>query len=440
MKKTEVKPFRGLRYNPDKATSLSGVITPPYDVITPDAQRHFHDKDPHSSIRLDFGYGSESAGDDDRYARSARVLDEWVSEGILAPDERPAFYWCREEYTAPDGTAAVREGFFAALRLVDFSEGVVLPHENTSPGPKADRLALMAATEANLSPIFCLYSDPGHEVNALLEERTARQADATATDEAGTRHSLWVIDDDRLIAAISSFMSGQKLMIADGHHRYETALAYRDERRRRDGSDQPQPYDYMMVYLSNTDNPGMTIFPLHRLVSGLSQDTIAGLPGNMEPVFEIEELDAAAGVEALLRMMAERGDSHNCFGMHISAEDRYILLTSRQPKPIIADAGESLSPAFRSLDVAVLDRIILADILQITPGGRNESATVRFVERAEISPEEISRADHQVMILMNATTMDEVKTVSEAGEKMPKKSTYFYPKPVTGMVFRGFRY
>lgn len=441
MKNTEVKSFRGLRYNPDKVTSLSEVITPPYDVITPDAQRYFHDKDPYSSIRLDLGFGAESENDaDSRYARSARALQEWVDDKILNPDDRPAFYWCREEYLAPDGTAAIREGFFATLGLVDFSEGIVLPHENTSPGPKADRLALMRATEANLSPIFCLYSDPEHEINQLLHDRTSREADATATDEAGTRHSLWLIDDDDLVAGISGFMSNQKLMIADGHHRYETALAYRDERRRHDGSSAPQPYDYMMVYLSNTDNPGMTIFPLHRLVSGLSQETLDGLADSMAESFEVEHLADDAGVETLLKLMADRGDSHNCFGLHLSGEDRYILLTARQPKPIIAENGENLSPAFRSLDVAVLDRVILARILQIAPGGRNENASVRFVERAEISPEEIARADHQVMILMNATTMDEVKTVSAAGEKMPKKSTYFYPKPVTGLVFRSFKY
>lgn len=440
LKKTEIKPFRGLRYNPDKISSLSDVITPPYDVITPEIQEYYHGKNPLSSIRLDFSLGSESPGDaDNRYDRSAATLNEWLRESILVADDKPALYWCREEYTAPDGSEAVREGFFSALGLVDFAEGIVLPHENTSPGPKADRLALINATAANLSPIFCLYSDPEHEVNALIQTRIAASPDATAVDESGTRHSLWVIDDDDLVAAISGFMSERTLMIADGHHRYETALAYRDEQRRRDGSTTPQPYDYMMVYLSNTDNPGMTIFPLHRLVSGLDDETLEKLTERLRDTFAIEQLEAGAGIEVLLHRMADRGSSHNCFGLHIAGEDKYLLLTARNPKPILDDGPDGWSPAYRSLDVTVLDRLILSGALGITPGGANENATVDYVERAEMDPEEIARADHQVMILVNATTMDEVKAVSASGEKMPRKSTYFYPKPVTGLVFRSLR-
>lgn len=440
LKKTEVKPFRGLRYNPNAGISLSNVITPPYDVITPEAQTHYHEKDPFSSIRLDFGLGSEDPmKDDNRYLRSATLLSEWLEQDVLVADDRPSYYWCREEYVTPNGTPAVREGFFGALGLVDFSVGAVLPHEYTSPGPKADRMALMIATEANLSPIFCLYSDAGHELNRLLADRLSREADATAVDEAGTRHSLWVIDDEKLVGAIGEFMAGRTLMIADGHHRYETALAYRDERRRLDGSDEPQAYDYMMVYLSSAENPGMSIFPLHRLVSGLSPETVAALPWLLEDQFEIDEIPPEEGLGSLLVKMSERGADRNTFGMHVAGSDSYYLLVARKQRPIIPESRGKPSSAWRSLDVAVLDRVILAQALDIQPGGANEAATVRFVERAEMSPEEFARADHQVMLLLNPTTMDEVKAVSDAGEKMPRKSTYFYPKPVTGLVFRSFR-
>jgi uncharacterized protein (DUF1015 family) len=441
LKKTEVKPFRGLRYHPEKITDLSDVITPPYDVITPEAQRNYHDKDPDNSIRLELGFESDTDSDEEnRYTRAAQQLKDWLDAGVLQAEAKPALYWCREEFVAPDGSEAIREGFLAALGLVDFSEGVVLPHEHTSPGPKADRLALMTATEANLSPIFCLYSDPKHDINAMLKSKIDLPPDAMATDEAGTKHSLWVIDDDGLISAIGDFMGERTLMIADGHHRYETALAYRDERRHQDASSEPQPYEYMMVYLSNTDNPGMTIFPLHRMVSGLDSETLDNLTDRLKKDFEVELMPKGAGMEALLQRMVEHGSTHNTFGLHLSETDESYLLTALHPKPML-DAGEdNLSPAFRSLDSAVLDRVILAGILDIAPGGANENASVSFAEQAEIDPEEIASLDHQLMILVNATTMDEVKAVSEAGEKMPKKSTYFYPKPVTGLVFRSFNY
>lgn len=440
LKNTEVKPFRGLRYNPESVIDLSDVITAPYDVITPEVQQHYYDKSPYSSIRLDYGMASaDDTDEDNRYTRAAAILGEWIGEGVLAIDERPAFYWCREEYRTPAGEKAVREGFFAALKLVEFSAGVVLPHEETSPGPKADRLALMAATEANLSPIFCLYSDPAHEINAALRDRIALAPDAVATDEAGTRHSLWVIDAPELIAAVEEFMAARTLMIADGHHRYETALAYRDQARADAGNGDGHPRDYIMVYLSNADNFGMTIFPLHRMVSDLSADTMAGLRARLEATFTVEEISGINGMTELLRRMAESGLSHNAFGMHLADSDSYYLLVARQPKPMLAATDADESVAYRALDAAVLDRVILSDILEIVPGGANESAEVRFVERAEMSPEEIAQADHQLMILLNATTMDDVKAVSEAGEKMPKKSTYFYPKPVTGLVFRSFR-
>jgi uncharacterized protein (DUF1015 family) len=440
LKKTKVKPFRGLRYNPEKITGLSDVVTPPYDVITPDVQRLYHEKSPFSSIRLELGIESEGDSEkDNRYTRSAALLEEWLNEGVLVPDEKPALYWCREEYRTPGGGNAVRDGFFAALELVEFSAGIVLPHEHTSPGPKADRLALMAETEANLSPIFCLYSDPDHEINTLVQERIAREADASASDEAGTKHSLWVIDDAELIEAVGTFMAARTLMIADGHHRYETALAYRDQERQREGNKAPHLRDLMMVYLSNTDNPGMAIFPLHRLISGLSAETISNLVARLETSFSVEEISSEAGMEELQRRMAEHGRTHNSFGMHVAATNSYYLLVANQAKPMLAAGEEGLSPAYRCLDAAVLDRVILADLLDIRPGGINEAVDVRFVERAEMSPEEFAQADHQVMILLNATTMDEVKAVSEAGEKMPKKSTYFYPKPVTGLVFRSFR-
>ncbi|MDO8735793.1 MAG: DUF1015 domain-containing protein [Thermoleophilia bacterium] len=437
----DVVPFRGLRYNPAVAPDLSLVISPPYDIISGVDQQRYHEKNALNAIHLD--YGIELPGDDgkeNRYSRAAATFRQWQNDRALLPDSKPAFYLCREEFLLGDGSTATREGFIALIRLADFSEGIVLPHEETASGPKQDRLRLMQATEANLSAIFCLYADPGQQVIGVLNKAATDEPAARVTDEAGTVHSLWIVDAPDATAAVNRLLSDKTLLIADGHHRYETALAYRDKRRAAESPSEDMPCDYMMVYLSDLENTGQSILPIHRFVSGLSEETTRDLLQSLEESFTVEELTGSAAEcqQQMTNAMDTAGDTQNIFGMYFVAAGTYHILTGRQSRPMISTEASSKSSAYRSLDIAVLDQTILSGILEISTGGSNENASVRFVERTEKALSELNTPGLDAAFFVNPTSMEEIKSVAEAGEKMPQKSTYFYPKPVTGLVFRSF--
>ncbi len=463
-KLADVVPFRGLRYNPEAVPDLSAVISPPYDIISPADQKRLHEKHEFNAIHLDFPLEQPTDNEEEnRYTRAAGALRQWVSDRTLLPEAQPAFYLCREEFLLGDGSTAVREGFIAGLRLADFSEGVVLPHEETASGPKADRLKLMQATKSNLSAIYCLYSDPDHTVVEALRKAGGSDPDARLVDEAGTIHSLWVVDAPDATKAVNAMLAGSTLLIADGHHRYETALAYRDERRAADGPGPDQPYDFMMVYLSDMDNTGQSILPIHRFVSSLDPGSLEDLPSRLENHFHLTELmcagagngesaSNAGGVDdrfpdvgddrgkQMIAAMAAADKSHNVLGMYLPGRDSFFILKSRSPRPMFDAGVNGKSSAYRSLDIAVLDRVILADILDIRPDGTNSNAGVRFVERTEKALAELGSPGYDVAFFVNPTSMEEIRDVAAAGEKMPQKSTYFYPKPITGLVFRDFRF
>lgn len=439
----EVLPFRGLRYNPELVPDLSRVVSPPYDIISPAGQQQYHDRDEHNAIRLEFGL--ELPGDDEhnnRYTRAASELAAWQDEQVLLPDPQPCFYFCREEYRVPGGGEAVREGFLAAVGLVDFSEGIILPHERTHDGPKQDRLRLMEATGANLSPIYSVYPDREGEIATIIAAATSRGADAHFTDDDGTSHSLWAVDDPNLTARLSGALSGKKLYIADGHHRYETALALRDSRKHGKGGRDEQPSDYTLMYLSSMDSESQPILPIHRFVSGLSAETLSLLFDLIGDRFVVEHIPAASPDPAatMLKRMAGMGREHNTFGVYLPGDSSFHVIRARSARPLIGKDESSHSAAWRSLDVAVLDRVILAGILGIEQGGRNPGASVRYVERTGKALRELDAGDYHVAFFLNPTSLREIKSVADAGDKMPQKSTYFYPKPLTGLVFRSFRF
>ncbi|MFA5809150.1 MAG: DUF1015 domain-containing protein [Thermoleophilia bacterium] len=442
-KSSEVLAFRGLRYNPDLVSDLSRVVAPPYDIISPARQHYYHEKHPLNAIRLDFGLSLP--GDDEknnRYTRASAQLKEWLRAEILVPEPKPSIYCLREEYNSENGATAIRDGFIAMVRLTDFSEGRVLPHEETALGPKEDRLKLMESTEANLSPIFCIYSDPGGIISETLKPAYETSPDVQLIDDADTRHSLWIVSNDDACAGISRALAERTLYVADGHHRYETALAYRDARRAKDGPGPDQPYDYMMIYLSSMEEAGRSIFPIHRFVSGLTWETMERLSSSLQEYFEIKEVPGKGTdrQQKMISMMNEQPADRNSFGIYLPAPDSYQILTALKPRPVISAEKTARSAAYRSLDVAVLDRVILDDVLGVSPEGSNADAKVRFVERTDKALEETSRPGFQVAFFVNPTSMEEIRAVSEAGEKMPQKSTYFYPKPLTGMVFRSYLY
>ncbi len=414
------------------------VVCPPYDIISHRQQHLYHQKHPDNAIRLDFGL--TSPGDDERenrYTRAADLLKEWMAEKVILPEAVPAVYQLREEYRAPGGGAAVREGLIAAIRLSPFEEGKILPHEETSPGPKQDRLRLIEATEANLSPIFCLYSDPDDVIAHLINEADA-VAEEKLTDEAGARHFLRVLKGDDVEAALSA-LAAKTLLIADGHHRYETMLAYRDARRAAEHAVGGQPYDFTMAYLTNMDNDSRWILPVHRFVSSLPPEAVSSFLESLTQEFEIRDLSGgkAGQRQKMMQAMAEMSRERNTFGLYIADSDSYHILVARQPRPILPDAG-GRSVAYRSLDVAVLDELVLASVLGSGHNSTGSGARVDFIERTGAAFRKIDRhrREFQVGLFVNNVNMAEIKAVAEASEKMPSKSTYFYPKPLTGLVFR----
>ena len=439
----EVIPFRGLRYNQEAIADLSRVVSPPYDIISPELQKHFHDKDTHNAIHLEYGLElPDDDGGNNRYARAAASLDRWLQDRILVPEPAPAFYFCREEYRVPGGGRAVRDGFIGAIRLVDFSQGIVLPHERTHSGPKEDRLKLLEATGANLSPVYSLYPDADLKVTSLLKEATeSRDPDIDFSDEAGTRQMLWVIDDPAVTSSLSEALSERNLFIADGHHRYETALAY-SEARRAAGDAEGLPHDYLMMYLSSMDDESQPILPVHRFISGLGKETLAQWKKELEGDFHITSVPGSGGDRAasLISSLEAAPADRNAFGIYIAADDSYHLLTARRPRPLIGSDDSDHSPAWRSLDVAVLDRMVFAELLGMTPGGKNAGARVRYVERTDQALVEIDGGGFDIAFFVRPTTMAEVRNIARAGDKMPQKSTYFFPKPLTGLVFRSFAF
>ncbi|GBE57901.1 hypothetical protein BMS3Abin01_00827 [bacterium BMS3Abin01] len=439
----EVIPFRGLRYNRDAIADLSRVVSPPYDIISPERQKHFHDKHTRNAIHLEYGLElPDDDGDNNRYARAAANLDRWLQDRILVPEPSPAFYFCREEYSIPGGGRAVRDGFIGAVRLVDFSRGIVLPHERTHSGPKEDRLKLLEATGANLSPVYSLYPDADLKVDSLLKEATAsRDPDIDFTDEAGTRQMLWVIDDPAITSSLSAALSERNLFIADGHHRYETALAY-SQARHAAGDAQGLPHDYLMMYLSSLDDESQPILPVHRFVFGLARETLAQWKRKLAGDFHITAVPGSGGdgAASLISSLEAAPADRNAFGIYIAAGDSCYLLTARRPRPLISPDDSDRSPAWRSLDVAVLDRLVFAETLGMTPGGNNAGAGVRYVERTDQALSEIDRGGFDIAFFVRPTTMAEIRSVAQAGDKMPQKSTYFFPKPLTGLVFRSFAY
>ncbi len=446
MRLAEVVPFRGLRYNRKLVPDLAGVVAPPYDIISPARQRYYHDKHQYNAIRLE--YGLEHADDgarQNRYTRAAADLAAWLEKKVLVPDAEPCFYFCHEEYHLPGGGDSVREGFIAAVGLVDFSEGVILPHERTHDGPKQDRLRLMEATNANLSPIYSVYPDADGKVADIIHEATSREPTAGFTDENRTHQTLWAIDDPDLTSRLSAAFSDRKLYIADGHHRYETALALRDRRRAQAGvsdEDTRQPYDYMLMYLSSMNTEGQPILPVHRFVAGLSAETLDHLQDLLETEFELRQIetDSPDPAAAMLKRIADLHPERNAFGMYLSGSDSFHVLAARRPRPLISSDESSNSQAWRSLDVAVLDQVILTRLLGIRPGGENPGASVRYLERTSKALHELDSGDYHVAFFLNPTSMHDIRAVADAGDKMPQKSTYFYPKPLTGLVFRSYRY
>jgi uncharacterized protein (DUF1015 family) len=413
----QVEPLRALHYNLDETGGLQDVVAPPYDVIDTEQRVELERRSPYNVVRIDLPQGA------DPYENAARTLGEWRSEGAVVRDEQPALWVLEQDYIGPDGQSRTRRGFLARVRVENYGPGRIRPHERTHPGPKEDRLRLTRATRANLSPIFSLFSDPANAAWQALKPATAGEPWGKATDEDGTANRLWHATDPAAIAAVQQALSHAELLIADGHHRYETARTYADEI----GGE--GEHRYVLMDLVALQDPGLTVFPTHRLVKGLTPEQQEALASAIRQDFEIKELDNPQQLASL-----EPVPDQVRIGYIDSHFKRPFLLTLKDQE--IADrALPDHAPPYRRLDTAVLEALILKRALRMTDEDIDHLNGLGYARDAAQALEYVDSGAYDAAFLMAPIPVEQVRQVAAAGESMPPKSTYFFPKVPTGLVF-----
>jgi uncharacterized protein (DUF1015 family) len=412
----EIQPIRALRYDVDRTAGLQDVVAPPYDVID-DAQRAaLEARSPYNVVRIDLPKGGA-----DRYDRAAALLDAWRDEGAVVLDETPALWTLSQDYVGPDGRERTRNGVFARVRVEEYGPGRIRPHERTHPGPREDRLRLTRATKANLSPIFSLFSDPSGAVADALIRAGGDRVWAQTTDDDGTVNRLGRVDDATAIATVQEALAETELLIADGHHRYETARVYAEEI----GGD--GPHRYVLMCLVALQDPGLTVFPTHRLVRGLRPDQHETLANALRRDFEIERLDDTGALAPASSEQVRIGyiDAHF---------KRPFMLTLRDQT--IADAAlRDRSGPYRRLDTAVLEALILKGALEMTDDDIDHLNGLGYARDFDQALERVQTGEFDAAFFMAPTPVERVQEVAASGESMPPKSTYFFPKVPTGLLF-----
>jgi len=434
-----ILPFRGILYNREKIRDLSCVVAPPYDVISEEAQERYYEISEYNVIRLILG--KDFPGDNqanNRYTRAARFFQRWFEEGILVRDISPSIYLLEEEYKlrgevlrevedSPGKEKLIkRSGFIALLKLEDFSRGIVRPHEGTMAEPKKDRLNLLRACKANFSQIFVSYEDQEKTIDRLYERKTNQPPEIDLIDGENIRHKLWRIDSQEAISAIVEGMRDKKLFIADGHHRYESALEFRNELRKSNPRHTGhEGYNYVMSYFVNMENSGLRIFAIHRAIRNFEGFDRKKLVTGLREYFEIEMFTE---LEELLVQMQERKEGHQ-IGMCTGEKEFYLLsLRGREVPERLIKGKEGL---FRRLDVAILHNLIIEKILRISPESQE---VIAYSEKVSETVAKVRKGSHCVAFFLKPVRVSEFKAIVDAGEIMPKKSTYFYPKLLSGLI------
>jgi uncharacterized protein (DUF1015 family) len=443
-----VVPFRAWRYSA-QAGELASLVAPPYDVIGPDLQSRLYARSLHNAVRVDLGVTTPSDGDcDNQYTRAAALLAQWKESGVLVRDPQPSITFVEESFAGPDGRPGRRHGFLAAMRIFEFGEGVVFPHEQTLTGPKEDRFRLMTATAMSLSPVFLLYDLPGDGITAAWRAGLGEQAPAgTIADEAGTVTNVWPTSDPELINTVAQSLAQSRFLIADGHHRYETAQRYQQARLAKTGDDPAsrRAFAHCLAYFANMGDPALTIYPTHRLVAGLPASRLADLLRALAGAFAVERLDiltgglgtaGKSGGAAAQTAIASYLRSHprGAFGLWGPAfATPYGLSLTDSAAAHAAASGHSA--AYQDLDVTILQTLILEKALGISAADMTSERYVSFFKDSAEAFARLEAGEFQAGFFMNPTGLDQVRQVAFGGERMPQKTTFFYPKLPTGIVF-----
>jgi uncharacterized protein (DUF1015 family) len=415
----DVKPLRALHYDPAVVGAFDAVVAPPYDVIDPEQRAALAARSPYNVVRIDLPEAEEPGGDP--YAAAADLLERWQRDGAVVRDEEPAIWALVQDFTGPDGTSHTRRGLFARVRVEEYGAGRIRPHERTHPGPREDRLRLTRATKANLSPIFSLYSDPSGAAWGAVEPVTREQPFGETTDEDGNRHRLWRVGDADAIAAVQEALKDAELLIADGHHRYETARVYADEV----GGE--GEHRYVLMCLVALEDPGLTVFPTHRLIRETTSHTQEALAGALREDFDIAPIEPA-------ELRPPDGDGPLELG-YIDAHFKRAFRLTLKDQALADRALDGEPEPFRRLDTAVLEALILKGPLGLTDDDIDHMRGLGYARSDEEALELVLSGAYDAAFFLRATPVAQVREIAATGVNMPPKTTFFFPKIPTGLVF-----
>ncbi len=437
-------PFKGILYNTRKIPDLADVVAPPFDVISEQEQRAFHQRHPQNIIRLTLGETSESdTPENNRYTRASGCLNQWLSDGILAVDEKPAIYFTSLEFPF-DGRWVTRHGVIALVGLEPFEKGVVVPHEKTFSKVKSERLELMKTCHANFSPIFSLFSEEKNEIFDTLKRSVQdKVADIVFKDQNEQKHRLWRITDSAVHRMVSEGLKDKKIFIADGHHRYETALNYRDWlSSRMSGLNGNHPANYVMMYLCSMEDPGLVILPAHRLLNEVAVETRESFIPRSKEYFDIIMLsdshDRHREVLTQFTSLLKSNASKHCIGVCMK-DRRELYLLVLKPGVMENKFGHELPEALINIDVTILTRLIFMEILGFDQDRLDNERLIAFSSIEKEAVDAVASGKHDMAFILNPTKIRQVRDIAEAGLIMPRKATYFFPKVITGLVLNSLR-
>ena len=440
----EVIPFKGLRYNLDIVGDISKVTTPPYDIISKEEQEYFYNLSPYNSIRLELP--KELPGDNEeynKYKRAGETLREWLDQKALLREKQDCYYIYQQEFQLDNNKTYTRTGIIGLVRLEEFSKGIILPHENTLSKPKADRLQLMRACNANFSQVFGLYDDSKQEIPTLIKDCFINHKPDIVLEKSvvGSIERIWIVDDTALTQKISEAFKGKKIYIADGHHRYETALAYRDELKSKNPNHTGKElYNYVMMTLVDMKDPGLVVLPTHRMVNNIKNFDLDSLLEKFDKNFIVEEYKVEN--YSLTKKQQTIQEILDKMGLHTfvlySGERQSLYSLSLKSVDVMREYHPNRHSSYLNLDVSILHTLILDELLDIGEKELAEQKNLEYTHSITEGVDEVEKGNQQMTFFMSPTSVRQIQDVSLANEKMPQKSTYFYPKLITGLVFNKF--
>lgn len=437
----EIHPFHGIHYNQAQVKDLADVLCPPFDIITPRMQQELYDKNRFNFVRLEFGRELPRDSDmDNRYTRAAMALENWLEQGVLKIDKSPAIYVHDHHYTHRNRRYCLRS-IICIVKLEDWDTCVIRPHESTSSSPKGDRLNLLWALRSNTSPILTLYDGRDIPVSTLLDEQCRGTPVLSGNVRGGEAHNLWAIKNGRTVSQICSYFENQPLYIADGHHRYESALTYQREKRSTTvlslSPSSGEPYDFVMMTLVDIRDPGLMILPSYRLIRGLPSSAINGLLPGLKAFFNIDEvaLDGGDADKQIKKLLSGKTATVKLV-LYGLKKDSLHLLELRDFSGITPMIPHFHSELYQKLDVSIVNHVILEELL-----GIEHDQTAQHLDYRNDAPDAInavSENEYQLAVFLNPVRPEVIKAIADSGDRMPRKSTYFYPKTPTGLVFYRF--